>query len=182
MEVLDRSVESPTHMRRVVRICVGVRICLQRKVEKLRVANGLDGKRVKMATHMRRDRRICVGGGGNVMDMEVDRGVLDVWKGVGATHMRRMLRIYVGGNLSVRVDRLGRMGGKGCWGYGWHAYAWTARICVGSQSLFNKVLVLLCCPSMPKLVLSHSNYLQKIICTLLGLPIQKVHSSISIAM
>ncbi|MED6227673.1 hypothetical protein PIB30_116094, partial [Stylosanthes scabra] len=45
-----------------------------RKVEKLRVANGLDGKKVKMATHMRRDWRICVGGGGNVMDMEVDRG------------------------------------------------------------------------------------------------------------
>ncbi|MED6165465.1 hypothetical protein PIB30_099805 [Stylosanthes scabra] len=46
----------------------------KRKVEKLRVANGLDWKKVKMATHMRRDRRICVGGGGDVMDMEVDRG------------------------------------------------------------------------------------------------------------
>ncbi|MED6165039.1 hypothetical protein PIB30_095888 [Stylosanthes scabra] len=45
-----------------------------RKVEKLRVANGLDGKRVKMATHMRRDMRICMDGGGNVMEMEVDRG------------------------------------------------------------------------------------------------------------
>ncbi|MED6140580.1 hypothetical protein PIB30_094599 [Stylosanthes scabra] len=95
---------------------------LQRKVEKLRVANGLDGKKVKMATHMRRDWRICVVGRGNVMDMEFDRGCF-----------RRVEERYAYAwecSLSVRVDGLGRMGGKGCWGYGWHAYAWGPRACL----------------------------------------------------
>ncbi|MED6165703.1 hypothetical protein PIB30_102186 [Stylosanthes scabra] len=38
------------------------------------------------------------------------------------------------------------MAGKGCWGYGWHTYAWRARICVGSQSLFNKLSLALAMP------------------------------------